>query len=71
MINSGDYQQKKFSCWDQYLAMAFAQLTCRDSLRDIEAYLRSMQGKLYHILQRRSSHAVDKSTVYVPITLSS
>src|SRR5664280_3593311 len=42
----GDYQQKAFSCWDQYLAMAFAQLTYRDSLRDIEACLRSMQGKL-------------------------
>src|SRR5467141_1150462 len=45
----GDYQQKTFSCWDQYLAMAFAQLTYRDSLRDIEACLRSMQGKLYHM----------------------
>jgi len=45
----GDYQQKTFSCGDQYLAMAFAQLTYRDSLRDIEACLRSMQGKLYHM----------------------
>jgi hypothetical protein len=45
----GDYQQKTFSCWDQYLSMAFAQLTYRDSLRDIEACLRSMQGKLYHM----------------------
>jgi hypothetical protein len=45
----GDYQQKTFSCWDHYLAMAFAQLTYRDSLRDIEACLRSMQGKLYHM----------------------
>src|ERR1700680_4287469 len=45
----GDYQQKTFSCWDQYLAMAFAQLTYRESLRDIEACLRSMQGKLYHL----------------------
>src|SRR5271157_2658855 len=45
----GDYQQKTFSCWDQYLAMAFAHLTYRDSLRDIEACLRSMQGKLYHM----------------------
>ena len=45
----GDYQQKTFSCWDQYLAMAFAQLTYRDSLRDIEVCLRSMQGKLYHM----------------------
>jgi Domain of unknown function (DUF4372)/Transposase DDE domain len=45
----GDYQQKTFSCWDQYLSMALAQLTYRDSLRDIEACLRSMQGKLYHM----------------------
>src|SRR6266481_6503177 len=45
----GDYQQKNLSCWDQYLAMAFAQLTYRDSLRDIEVCLRSMQGKLYHM----------------------
>ncbi len=45
----GDYQQKKFSCWDQFLAMAFAQLTYRESLRDIEACLRSMSGKLYHM----------------------
>ena len=45
----GDYQQKTFSCWNQYLSMAFAQLTYRDSLRDIEVCLRSMQGKLYHM----------------------
>ena len=45
----GDYQQKTFSCWDQCLAMAFAELTYRDSLRDIEACLRSMQGKLCHM----------------------
>jgi Transposase DDE domain. len=45
----GDFQQKSFSCWDQYLAMAFAQLTYRESLRDIEACLRSMSGKLYHM----------------------
>ena len=45
----GDYQQKSFSCWDQYLAMAFAQLAYRESLRDIEACLRSMSGKLYHM----------------------
>jgi hypothetical protein len=45
----GDYQQKSFSCWDQFLAMAFAQLTYRESLRDIEACLRSMSSKLYHV----------------------
>ena len=45
----GDYYLKTFSCWDQYLAMAFAQLTYREGLRDIEACLRSMSGKLYHM----------------------
>ena len=45
----GDYQQKSFSCWDQFLAMGFAQLTYRESLRDIEACLRSVGGKLYHM----------------------
>ncbi|MCB0479645.1 MAG: DUF4372 domain-containing protein [Crocinitomicaceae bacterium] len=38
---------------DQFLCMAFAQLTFRESLRDIEACLRSMQGKLYHMGIRR------------------
>jgi len=45
----GDSHGRGFSCWDQYLAMAFAQLTYRESLRDIEACLRSMSGKLYHV----------------------
>ena len=45
----GSYYVKNFSCWDQFLAMAFAQLTYRESLRDIEACLRSLQGKLYHM----------------------
>src|SRR5881227_765802 len=45
----GDHYVKKFSCWDQYLSMAFAQLTYRDGLRDIEACLRSLGGKLYHM----------------------
>src|ERR1700692_1021304 len=40
---------KNLSCWDQYLAMAFAQLTYRESLRDIEACLRAVGGKLYHM----------------------
>jgi len=38
-----------FSCWDQYLAMVFAQLTYRESLRDIEACLGAMGAKLYHM----------------------
>jgi hypothetical protein len=45
----GDYKVQKFSCMDQFLCMAFAQLTFRESLRDIEACLRSMQDKLYHM----------------------
>jgi hypothetical protein len=45
----GNYKIKSFSCWDQYLSMAFAQLTYRESLRDIEACLRAAQPKLYHL----------------------
>ncbi len=45
----GDYKLKSFSCWDQFLCMAFAQLTYRESLRDIEACLRAQQSKLYHM----------------------
>ena len=45
----GDVHLRGFSCWDQYLAMAFAQLTYRESLRDIEACLRAMGAKLYHM----------------------
>src|SRR2546428_4450677 len=45
----GDRYLKNLSCWAQYLAMAFAQLTYRESLRDIEACLRSVSGKLYHM----------------------
>jgi transposase len=45
----GDRHHRSLSCWDQYLAMAFAQFTYRESLRDIEACLRSMGSKLYHM----------------------
>ena len=45
----GNYKVKSFSCWDQWLCMAFAQLTYRESLRDIEACLRAAQLKLYHM----------------------
>ena len=45
----GDARPRGFSCWDQYLSMAFAQLTYREGLRDIEACLRSPGGKLYHM----------------------
>jgi hypothetical protein len=45
----GDRHHRSLSCWDQYLAMAFTQFTYRESLRDIEACLASMSGKLYHM----------------------
>jgi hypothetical protein len=45
----GDVRPRGFSCWDQYLSMTFAQLTYRDGLRDIEACLRSLGDKLYHM----------------------
>lgn len=44
----GNYKVRKFSCSDQFLSMAFAQLTYRESLRDIETCLQAMQPKLYH-----------------------
>jgi transposase len=45
----GNYKMKSFSCLDQFLSMAFAQLTYRESLRDIETCLRAARGKLYHM----------------------
>lgn len=45
----GNYKVKSFSCWDQFLTLAFAQLTYRESLRDIEACLRATPQKLYHM----------------------
>ena len=45
----GDRRLRGFSCWDQFLCMTFAQLTYRESLRDIEACLRSSSDKLYHM----------------------
>ena len=45
----GHYKVKSFTCLDQYLCMAFAQLTYRESLRDIEACLRAQSSKLYHM----------------------
>ncbi len=56
----GHHQMKKFSCLDQFLCMAFAQLTYRESLRDIEACLRAQKTKLYHMGIRGS---VAKSTL--------
>jgi transposase len=45
----GNYYAKSFSCWDQFLCMVFAQLTYRESLRDIESCLNSLKNKLYHM----------------------
>jgi hypothetical protein len=45
----GDYKIKSFSCYDQFLCLAFAQMTFRESLRDIESCLRAMQNRLYHM----------------------
>ncbi|MCP4634384.1 MAG: IS4 family transposase [candidate division Zixibacteria bacterium] len=46
---NGNYRVRSFTCYDQFLCMAFAQLTYRESLRDIECCLRAMREKLYHI----------------------
>jgi hypothetical protein len=56
----GNRYKKSFSCLDQYLCMAFAQLTYRESLRDIEACLRAQRDKLYHMGIRGS---ISKSTL--------
>lgn len=45
----GDFKVRRFSCLDQFLCMAFAQITYRESLRDIEVCLRSQSKKLYHM----------------------
>ena len=45
----GEYKVRGFSCLDQFLCLAFAQLTYRESLRDIETCLRAMQPRLYHM----------------------
>jgi len=45
----GNYRARTFSCWDQFLCMSFAQLTYRNSIRDIEACLKAQPKKLYHM----------------------
>jgi len=57
----GNFKVRQFSCFDQFLCMAFAQLTYRESLRDIEACLRSMSNKLYHMGIR--SNNISRSTL--------
>lgn len=56
----GNYKVKDFTCLDHYLCMAFAQLTYRESLRDIEACLRAQKNKLYHMGIRS---AVSRNTI--------
>ena len=46
---AGNYRVRSFSCWDQFLCMTFAQLSYRESLRDIVACLRSQERRLYHL----------------------
>lgn len=54
----GGYKVKSFSCWNQFLCMAFGQITYRDSLADIEICLRSRQQQLYHLgFRGRVSHS--------------
>lgn len=46
---AGDHRVRTFSCYEQFIVMAFAQLTFRESLRDIQTCLRAQSQKLYHI----------------------
>lgn len=55
-----DRRLRRFSCWDQWLCMAFAQLTHRESLRDVESCLRAVPSKLYHL---GLHHPVSRSTL--------
>ncbi len=57
----GDHKVQAFSCLDQFLAMAFAQLTARESLRDIEVNLRAQSARLYHMGFR--SKTVSRNTL--------
>ena len=57
---NGNHRVKSFSCLEQFLCMAFAQLSYRESLRDIESCLRAMQNKLYHMGIRSK---ISKSTL--------
>lgn len=57
---NGNHRVRSFTCLDQFLCMAFAQLTYRESLRDIECCLRAMKEKLYHMGIRGN---VSKSTI--------
>ncbi|KPA09201.1 transposase, partial [Candidatus Magnetomorum sp. HK-1] len=58
--HKGDFKSKQFSCWKQFLCMAFGQLTHRESLSDTIVCLRANAGKLYHLGIGR---AIAKSTL--------
>lgn len=53
--NNGEYRARKFSSYDQFLCLAYAQMTGRESLRDIETCLNSHKEKLYHIRESRDT----------------
>jgi hypothetical protein len=57
----GDHRTRSFTCWDQFLSMMFAQLTYRESLRDIEACLGAVPARLYHLGFR--TQAISRSTL--------
>jgi len=59
-LYNGNHRIRRFPCYDQFLCLAFAQLTYRESLRDIETCLNSHHEKLYHIGFRGQ---VSKSTL--------
>ena len=72
----GNYKVKIFSCFVQFLCMAFAQLTYRESLRDIVICLRAVQNKLYHmgirgkVSRSTLADANENATgVFMPISL--
>jgi len=79
----GNSKVSRSSCWDQFLCMAFAQLTYRKSLRDIETYLRALGPRLYHVgicdhaifpyfrASSASSLASSENTGYMPTITAS
>lgn len=66
--HGGDGRLRWFSCRDQFLCMAFAQLTFRESLRDIETCLRALGTKLYHLVFGVASRGVPWPTPIEPAT---
>ena len=67
---NGNFRVRSFTCFDQFLCMAFAQLTYRESLRDIECCLSAMREKLYHMGIRNVSMKTETGA-YIAILLKS